>query len=397
MDSLVNFKTNSSILSHIFLHLPSTVTFSDGSAIAYTYAADGTKLRTVHKAGGATVTTDYCSNVIYENGIQKLLLTQEGYVTLKDAKYHYYLKDHQGNNRVVITPSGTAEEVNHYYPFGGVFASTGNVQPYKYNGKELDARKGLNLYDYGARHYDASLGRFTTVDRLAEKYYGMSLYGYCNDNPVRFIDPTGEYISPIYDENGILLGTDDEGLKGRPIIMSESNFKQGMSHKEALKHSLGYEGLTNDEARSNYIKSYNSLKDRPDYDGHLTFKEANKWYREGNGEPLFVDLDKIDLSGIVSLGEKYVGQVKAFNLLLVSNSVNDGLVYGQITLKRYPNHTVRAFADKYNFEMHSWKNPLNWGRNAETVIGGIVAGKGTGYEINIYGSKKLKPILPWIK
>ena len=92
-----------------------------------------------------------------------------------------------------------------------------------------------------------------------------------------------------------------------------------------------------------------------------------------------------------------VGQVKAFNLLLVSNSVNDGLVYGQITLKRYPNHTVRAFADKYNFEMHSWKNPLNWGRNAETVIGGIVAGKGTGYEINIYGSKKLKPILPWIK
>ena len=173
------------------LNLPSTVTFSDGGAISYTYAADGTKLRTVHKTGGAAVTTDYCGSVIYENGTQKLLLTEEGYVTLADGKYHYYLKDHQGNNRVVIDPSGTVEEVNHYYPFGGTFAGTNSIQPYKYNGKELDARKGLNWYDYGARHYDAALGRFTTVDPLAEKYYGMSLYEYVGNNPVRYIDPTG--------------------------------------------------------------------------------------------------------------------------------------------------------------------------------------------------------------
>ncbi|WP_315087434.1 RHS repeat domain-containing protein [Bacteroides heparinolyticus] len=187
------------------LNLPSTVTFSDGGAISYTYAADGTKLRTVHKTGGAAVTTDYCGSVIYENGTQKLLLTEEGYVTLADGKYHYYLKDHQGNNRVVIDPSGTVEEVNHYYPFGGIFAGTGNVQPYKYNGKELDARKGLNWYDYGARHYDAALGRFTTVDPLAEKYYGMSLYGYCNNNPVRFIDPTGKFpIETIWDIGNVL-------------------------------------------------------------------------------------------------------------------------------------------------------------------------------------------------
>ena len=54
---------------------------------------------------------------------------------MADSKYHYYLKDHQGNNRVVISQSGTVEETNHYYPFGGVFAATSNVQPYKYNGK----------------------------------------------------------------------------------------------------------------------------------------------------------------------------------------------------------------------------------------------------------------------
>ena len=180
-----------STITYNVLNLPNMVTFSDGSTIAYTYGADGTKLKTVHKTGSTTTTTDYCGNVVYENGVQKLLLTDEGYVTLSDSKYHYYLKDHQGNNRVVINQSGTVEETNHYYPFGGVFASSGNVQPYKYNGKELDAKKGLNWYDYGARHYDAALGRFTTVHPSAENYYSTSPFTYCLNNPLNYIDPLG--------------------------------------------------------------------------------------------------------------------------------------------------------------------------------------------------------------
>ena len=385
-------------ISYNCLNLPSVVTFSDGSTITYTYGADGTKLRTVHKIGSATTTTDYCGNVVYENGVQKMLLTEEGYVNLTGTQqYHYYLKDHQGNNRVVVNQSGTVEETNHYYPFGGVFASTTNVQPYKYNGKEYDTKKGLNWYDYGARHYDAVLGRFTTVDPLAEKYYSIGMYAYCSNNSVRYIDPTGMSISPIYDEEGKLIGTDDEGLQGEAIIMNKSNFKQGMSHEEALSHSLGYNGLADEEARSNYLESYTSLKDRPDYDGYLTLEEANKWYREGKGQPLFTSLAKIDLSGIYSLGEKYVREIKSFNLLLHSGSLNDGLVYGNVTLKRYPNHSVRAFSDKYDFEMHNGRNPLNWGRNIETIIGNRVAGRGQPYEINIYGSAKLTPFLPWIK
>ena len=174
------------------LNLPSAVTFSDGSTITYVYAADGTKLRTVHKIGGATTTTDYCGNVVYENGAQKLLITEEGYITLSDNKYYYYLKDHQGNNRVVINQSGAVEETNHYYLFGGVFASSTSTQPYKYNSKEYDTKKGLNWYDYGARHYDAVLGRFMTVDPLAEKYYSESLYTYCYSNPINCIDPNGK-------------------------------------------------------------------------------------------------------------------------------------------------------------------------------------------------------------
>ena len=174
------------------LNLPSRVTFGDGSTIVYTYAADGTKLRTVHTISGTSTQKDYCANVVYENGVQKMLLTEEGYVDLSNSSYYYYLKDHQGNNRVVVSSGGTVAEVNHYYPFGGVFASSGNMQPYKYNGKELDTKKGLNWYDYGARHYDATLGRWLVVDPLAEKYYAWSPYAYCLNNPINLIDPDGK-------------------------------------------------------------------------------------------------------------------------------------------------------------------------------------------------------------
>ena len=185
---------NISNIQYNFLNLPGKVTFGDGSTIEYVYAADGTKLRTKHVINGTTTTTDYCGNVVYENGVQKLLLTEQGYVTLSDSKYHYYLQDHQGNNRVVIDQNGTVEEVNHYYPFGGLFASSNNVQPYKYNGKELDTKNGLNLYDYGARMYDPALGRFMTVDRYAEKYSSMSPYQYAANNPVNIVDINGDSI-----------------------------------------------------------------------------------------------------------------------------------------------------------------------------------------------------------
>ena len=175
------------------LNLPNKVMFKDGSTIAYTYGGDGAKLKTIHKIGGSTTTTEYCGDVIYEDGTAKRMLTEVGYVTLSDKKPHYYLKDHQGNNRVVLNESGNVEEVNHYYPFGGLYANSTNVQPYKYNGKELDVRKGLNWYDYGARQYDAVLGRWHAVDPLAEKYYEVSPYIYCANDPVKNVDSDGRW------------------------------------------------------------------------------------------------------------------------------------------------------------------------------------------------------------
>ena len=109
------------------------------------------------------------------------------------------------------------------------------VYSFRYNDKVFDSKNGLKWYDYGARHYDATLGRFTTADPLGEIDYGIASYTYCNNNPILYIDPTGTLTSPIYDKEGNLLGTDDEGLQGRAIVMEETDFKQGMSHEEAEK------------------------------------------------------------------------------------------------------------------------------------------------------------------
>ena len=128
-----------------------------------------------------TLKTDYCGNMIYENGQLSKILTDVGYITLANSTptYHYYLQDHLGNNRVVIDEHGQVEQVNHYYAFGGLMGEStgGGAQPYKYNGKELDRMHGLDWYDYGARHYDAVL---TTLDIGGSLYKGIT-YGTIQD------------------------------------------------------------------------------------------------------------------------------------------------------------------------------------------------------------------------
>lgn len=199
------------------LNLPQRIDFSAGGFAQYGYTMDGVKRRKQYMpepGSRSPVTIAYCGNVVYEESEARILLTEEGYVTLDDGKYHYYLQDHQGNNRVVISENGTVEETNHYYPFGGMFAGTNSIQPYKYNGKEMNARKELKWYDYGARHYDAALGRFTTVDPSAESYYEASLYAYCGNNPANRIDPDG--MDWYKSEDGLLIwrSGSEENLSG---------------------------------------------------------------------------------------------------------------------------------------------------------------------------------------
>ena len=187
------------------LNLPSRIVFKNGDNISHVYSADGSKLRTVWVADGDTLTTDYCGNVIYENGVPVRLMTDVGYIALSDTSYHYFIKDHQGNVRVVADEHGNAEEVNDYYAFGGLMSTSSrqSVQPYKYNGKELDSKGGLDWYDYGARMYDAALGRFMKTDRFSEKYVSLSPYQYGANNPVNNIDVNGD--SVWYTRNGDIV------------------------------------------------------------------------------------------------------------------------------------------------------------------------------------------------
>ncbi len=439
------------------LNLPETVAFSDNddifnyqfwlspiahiNTVNFTYAADGTKLESSYvtykevsavqparanaflpdslRFGGGLLdstrvigpgtgrafwlrevnTVTYAGNYEYENGTLSKKFFADGYIDCSgdEPVACFYLKDHLGNVRMVVDEDGNIVQVNDYYPFGALYGSgTGDAaQRYKYNGKELDRMHGLDWYDYGARWMDPVLCRFTTMDPLCEKYYDTSPYAYCANNPMKYIDPDGK--NPIYGRDGSLLGTADNGLQGEPIIMDEQDFYDKIPLEEAMKLNLGVDGLLNEAAMERYEQSVRSLPERPDWDGYITLEEANDWYRNGNGQPLYAALNKIDLSTISSLGEKYVGQEKVYNLLLVSPSLNDGLVYGNIKLKRYPNHSVRAFADIYDFDMKNWLNPLNWGRNIETIIGKNVAGNGKAYEIYLYGEAKLNVFWPWVK
>ncbi len=179
------------------LNLPSQLQFTQGHTTEYLYDADGVK-RSVKQVTttqdlmvpmGSTLSvptdkiavktlTDYCGNVIYENGTLSKILVDGGYITMSNGTptYHYYIQDHLGNNRVVFNQSGTVEQANHYYPFGMTFGEgiDNSDNRYKYNNKELDRMHGLDLYDYGARFDDPALGKWHTPDELGEIHFEES-------------------------------------------------------------------------------------------------------------------------------------------------------------------------------------------------------------------------------
>lgn len=223
--------------------LVDSILFDTGAKVLYTYGINGEKLRVRHYAASSNVVSpvprsqtnavrpiintlsydeeEYIGGDFVKSGsVSRARSTPstyiyyfgEGYIALNPMnvsfnsgivpKYHYYSKDHLGNVRSVVTKNESTNAVTevqktHYYPFGGIIAdlSTGrSVQNRLYNGKELDTSNNLWWYDYGARQYDPTAPRFTTSDPLAEKYYGWNMYGYCVNNPIKFIDPDGQFL-----------------------------------------------------------------------------------------------------------------------------------------------------------------------------------------------------------
>ena len=216
---------------------PRKVTFSGKNSIEYVYAADGRKLREVHsltiravvpvitdprrpgnglgsqKIGKGTDpkgqeklvyytfrdSTDYINNYVFKNGKPEMFRFPGGYYSFdEEGKMdgcHLYVQDYQGNNRMVVNAyTNEVEQINHYYPYGalmGDISTQPEKQDFKYSGKELDRTYGLDLHDFEARQQDPLVGRFTSIDPMAEKYYWLSPYAYCAGDPINLVDPTG--------------------------------------------------------------------------------------------------------------------------------------------------------------------------------------------------------------
>ena len=179
------------------------ISFSNGFKTKYVYDAAGNKLRTTHESA-VTNTTDYIGNFIFEDGKLSKFLFDGGYCSFDNSQnptFHYYEKDHLGSIRMVVNENGTIEQVNHYYPFGGVYGDlsyNAEIQKSKYIGKEFDHMHGLDLYDHGARMYDAAKVAWDRVDRHGEKYTQLSPYLYCGNNSLVNVDADGKRVKTIY-------------------------------------------------------------------------------------------------------------------------------------------------------------------------------------------------------
>ena len=241
------------------LNQPDTVQFRNGSAIVNYYTADGkrtgskylTPLTTVVIPAGQTFgstsgTAAMSSHVTARRGSLEYagadfesdtlirIHNGDGYLDCSEQDFRYFVRDYQGNIRTVYGSAlknlkfieidkpprhlatvpfdwfdrGDMQYIElqktvtyqrmQYYPFGLPYEAhyQPEEQPYKYGGKEFIELHGYDSYDFDARMYYPALCRFMTMDPLCEKYYSISPYAYCNNNPVKYIDSDGRDVKP---------------------------------------------------------------------------------------------------------------------------------------------------------------------------------------------------------
>ena len=271
------------------LNLPDTVQFRNGSAIVNYYTADGkrtgskylTPLTTVVIPAGQTFvstsgTAAMSSHVTARRGSLEYagadfesdtlirIHNGDGYLDCSEQDFRYFVRDYQGNIRTVygsavakltpveppfsltirgaiggdkppIRPKPIEHTVTYqrmqYYPFGLPYEAhyQPEEQPYKYGGKEFIELHGYDSYDFDARMYYPALCRFTTMDPLCEKYYSISPYAYCNNNPVKYVDPDGESWRLTYDRiEGEVIFTGYEWVDEDKSYDVDGNLLQGL-------------------------------------------------------------------------------------------------------------------------------------------------------------------------
>ena len=241
------------------------------------------------------LSSEYRSSFEFAGSNLEAYYHEEGRLTPKTGGGYlleYTIKDHLGNARIsfadvngntTIEPATEILQEQTYYPFGleqsGLMASiSGTENMYQYNGKEFNADLDLNMYDYGARWYMAELGRWGTVDPLAEKYLDMSVYNYVLNNPLVYIDPDGRDARTLYDEatNTITIQTTVyiTGAGTSQEVADKMNERQKETFKEGkaddgttIKFDITYKYDENAD-----INNTESIEDWQDGDNVLEFK-----------------------------------------------------------------------------------------------------------------------------
>ena len=231
------------------INLPKTVTFTNGSTIDYYYAADGTKLQEIRTVSGTAMKIDWCGDLVIEkvgSGTRtaKRLRLDGAYVDLTQTTPvpRHFVRDHLGSTRAVVSDLGTVLETDDFYPLGGPLPTTTTIQPEKYQGKEWNTAASFNVYDFGARLYDPSLGRWISQDPMAERSFDISPYSFCLGNPLSLIDPNG---LSTYTVNGEEFTIDDGDESFRmEVTQKDFNKLQKLFEKDILKYARFREKLS---------------------------------------------------------------------------------------------------------------------------------------------------------
>lgn len=381
-----------SFISYDLNNQPRKIEYNDGRNASYVYDAEGNKLSVSYNltamssaqpqmpvmqstdVASANVsngqkTIDYCGNIIYD-GDETMILNDVGYALCNkdnNFSFHYYLKDHLGNNRVVVSEDGEIEQVNDYYPTGALMASSmgGDTQRFKYNGKELDRVNGLNWYDYGARNYDAEIVVWKGVDKMADKNVTTSLYGYCNSNPMRFIDPLGTDTvdllpSPQQDYRSYTLKLDTKYFDDDPNVINV------WGHGD--NDGIDYNGKTLSSAR--------------DFDEMLK-EHSEVWKNHAQGNPAIIVLHSCstaDFAKILSASDLFR------NVLIIGPTENVKVSFYKSKLIKYDRKSGYAFY-KGHYENTKVETVSRWGK----VKSGIWIGYRNGKYYNSYdGGEKTR-------
>ena len=206
------------------LNLIEKVMHGDTIVAKYSYLSDGTKLSATDSAGNGLY---YSGSLVYSK--QGAALTMEScaftggrfVATATGVEARYFVTDHLGSVRAVVNDEGEVQERNDYYPFGSRW-DDGLLSDnrYRYNGKEAQAFLNNPYLDYGARQYDSDGAVWLGKDPLSEKYYPISPYVFCVNNPIKYMDVDGK--SPYYNRQGELVKVDEGGFTG-DIYISETN------------------------------------------------------------------------------------------------------------------------------------------------------------------------------